>query len=250
MDNAIWAQWYNLAGGQAGANNDFLDWMHGKFMPKILRNPGVLWAAHYKVDQKSVPHRIVTTRDATVGDGNDYILLFGGESTHAFARDAVSYARGTTDRWRAQMSEEDARMLARQKGVRTSIMTEEARVHGPESGKREGLRQPAPCIQIGSFNGPTPEIEEELLAWYADWRMASVAKLPGSLGMRKLVSTVGWNKHGVIYEFLSLAARNAGMAQVAKLYPEMEAWTDVCVPKLVHAPGSPHIGERIFVLEK
>jgi hypothetical protein len=80
--------------------------------------------------------------------------------------------------------------------------------------------------------------------------MASLAKLPGCLGMRKMVSAVGWNKHGVMYEFLSLAARNAGMAEMGKLYPEMTAWTEVCVPKLVHAPGSPHIAERIFVLEK
>lgn len=252
MDNAIWGQWYNVAGGQsnAGVNNDFLGWMHGKFMPKILGNPGVLWAAHYKVDQKRTPHRIVTTKDESVGNGNDYILLFGGESTHAFSRDAASFARGTPDRWSTQLSAEDTKMLSLRSGVRTAIMTEEARVHGPECGKREGLRQPAPCIQIGSFNGPTPEIEQELLAWYADWRMSALAKLPGCLGMRKLVSAVGWNKHGVIYEFLSLAARNAGMAEVAKLYPEMEAWTDVCVPKLVHAYGSPHIGERISVLEK
>ncbi len=219
-------------------------------MPKMLANRGVLWAAHYKVDQKPIGHRIVHTKDPAVGNGNDYILLFGGESTHAFSRDAVSYARGTADRFAAQLSDEDKKMLATRTGVRVSLMTEEARVHGPECGKREGLRVPAPCIQIGSFNGPTPEIEEELLAWYADWRMASLSRLPGCLGMRKMVSTAGWNKHGVMYEFLSLAARNAGVAEIARLYPEMEAWTNAFVPKLIHAPGSPHVAERIAVVEK
>ena len=247
MDKSIWAHWYNLAGGDKG---DYLDWLHGTFMPKVLGNPGVLWAAHYQVDQKPIAHRIVHTQDTSVGNGNDYILLFGGESTHAFARDAASFARGSSDRWTAQFSDMDKKMLARRSGVRVSIMTEEARVQGPECGKREGLRQPAPCIQLGSFNGPTPEIEEELLSWYADWRMASLAKLPGCLGMRKMVSAVGWNKHGVMYEFLSLDARSAGMAQMGKLYPEMEAWTNVCVPKLIHAFGSPHVAQRIFVLEK
>jgi hypothetical protein len=247
VDKSIWAHWYNLpVDGKQG----YLDWLHGKYMPKILGNPGVLWAAHYQVDQKPAGHRITCTKDPAVGKGNEYILLFGGESTHAFARDALSFVRGTIDRWAAQYSAEDKKMLGLRTDVRVSIMTEEARVHGPECGSREGLRQPAPCIQMGSFNGPTPEIEEELLAWYADWRMASMAKMPGCLGMRKLSGTVGWNKHGVIYEFLSTAARAAAVAQVPVLYPEMEAWTNTSVPKLVHAFGSPHVAERIFVLEK
>ncbi|HTE15838.1 MAG TPA: hypothetical protein VK642_12245 [Burkholderiales bacterium] len=247
MDKSIWAHWYNLPGAD---KDGYLAWLHGKYMPKILANSGVLWAAHYKIDQKPIPPRIIHTQDPGVGNGNDYILLFGAESTHAFSRDAASFAKGATDRFTSQLSDDDKKMLAKRNGVRVSIMTEEARVHGPECGKREGLRLPAPCIQLGSFNGPTPEIEEELLAWYADWRMTSLAKLPGCLGMRKMVSTVGWNKHGVMYEFLSLSARNAGMVEMGRLYPEMEAWTNVCVPKLVHAPGSPHIAERIFALEK
>ena len=62
----------------------------------------------------------------------------------------------------------------------------------------------------------TPEIEEVLLAWYADWRLATLAKIPGCLGMRKLVGAVDWNNHGVMYEFLSLDARNKGMADVVR----------------------------------
>ncbi|MBM3342526.1 MAG: hypothetical protein FJY56_10520 [Betaproteobacteria bacterium] len=245
MDRAIWAHWYDLPGGDAG----YLNWLHQTFMPKILSNRGVLWAAHYEVQKKPKPHHINETGDA-VGKGNDYILLFGAEDTHAFSRDAASYTQGKTDRWSAQYSDQDKAMLARRAAVRSAIMTEEARVPGPACGSREGLRLPAPCIQLGSFNGPTPEIEQELLAWYADWRMSALSKLPGCVGMRKLVSTVGWNKHGVIYEFTSLEARVAGMAQVATLYPEQEAWTHAAVPRLVHAFGSPHIGQRIAVLEK
>lgn len=246
MDRAIWAHWYDLNSGREA----YLDWLHQRFMPKILANRGVLWAAHYEVQHKPKPHHICETTDDTVGKGNDYILLFGGESTHAFTRDAASYIRGGIDRWSAQYSEEDKAMLTMRGAVRSAIMTEEARVHGPACGSREGLRQPAPCIQLGSFNGPSAEIEQELLAWYADWRMAALSRLPGCVGMRKMVSAVGWNRHGVMYEFTSLEARIAGMTQVAKLYPEMEAWTLAAVPKLVHAHGSPHIGRRIAVLEK
>lgn len=245
MDKAIWAHWYNLSGDKG----PYLDWLHNKFMPEILANRGVLWAAHYEVQKKAKPQHIRETADDSVGKGNDYILLFGAESTHSFTRDAASYLRGSVDRWTAQYSDEDKAMLAKRSELRSAILTEEARVHGPACGSREG-RQPAPCIQLGSFNGPTPEIEQELLAWYADWRMGALSKLPNCLGMRKMVSTVGWNKHGVMYEFTSLESRTAGMAEVAKLYPEMEAWTHAAVPRLVHAFGSPHIAQRIAVLEK
>ncbi len=247
MDNSIWINWYNLPGGD---RDGYLAWLHGTYMPKVLANPGVLWAAHYAVEKKPTPKHVVPTTDKSVPDGNDYILLFGGESTHVFSRDSASFVRGAVNRFAAQQSDMDKKMLAMRTGVRVAIMTEEARVHGPACGQREGRRRPAPCIQLGSFNGPTPEIEEELLAWYADWRMHALSKLPGCLGMRKMVSTVGWNKHGVMYEFLSLDARNAGMTEVARIYPEMEAWTHACVPRLVHAPGSPAIATRIHVIEK
>lgn len=243
----MWINWYNLPGGD---RDGYLAWMHGSYMPKVMSSPGVLWAAHYVVEKKPTPKHVRITTDAAVPDGNDYIVLFGGENSHAFSRDAASFARGTVNRFAAQLSETDNRMLSMRSGVRVSIMTEEARVHGPECGRREGLRLPAPCIQLGSFNGPVPEVEEELLAWYADWRMAALSKLPGCLGMRKMVSPVGWARHGVMYEFLSLDARNAGMAEVARLYPEMEAWTHACVPRLVHAPGSPHIAVRAHAIEK
>ncbi|HEV7801999.1 MAG TPA: hypothetical protein VGP15_13060, partial [Burkholderiales bacterium] len=103
-----------------------------------------------------------------------------------------------------------------------------------------------PCIQLGSYNANSIELEEELLAWYADWRFPTMAKLPGCIGMRKMVSTVGWAKHAVLYEFLSIEARAAGVAQVPKLYPEMEAWTNRFIPHLVHTAGSPNVARRIW----
>jgi hypothetical protein len=125
-------------------------------------------------------------------------------------------------------------------------MTEEARVDGPAAGLRKGDPTPAPCIQLGSFNAGSIEGEEELLAWYADWRMPALSKLPGCVGMRKMVSVTGWAKHGVMYEFASLDARNEGMPAVARLYPGMEAWTNRFIPKLTHAPGSPNVARRIW----
>ena len=44
--------WYDLA---AAARDRYLDWLHGAYIPKLLRVPGVLCAAHYEVDQSEKP---------------------------------------------------------------------------------------------------------------------------------------------------------------------------------------------------
>ena len=88
--------------------------------------------------------------------------------------------------------------------------------------------------------------EDEVLDWYANWRLPSMQKLPGCLGIRKLVSVSGWAKHGVLYEFVSLQARNEHFPTHERANPEMEAWTDRLVRTLVHAPGSPNVARRIW----
>src|SRR5688572_28579531 len=97
VDKSIWAHWYNFPGGDSADKDSYLGWLHGKYLPKMLSNRGVLWVAHYKVEQKPIPPRVVHTNDPAVGNGNDYILLFGAESTHAFSRDSASFAKGTVD---------------------------------------------------------------------------------------------------------------------------------------------------------
>lgn len=234
--------WYDLpeAGREA-----HLAWLHQTYIPKVLRRPGVLWAAHYASEKLTLPARIKHTSEP-VPAGNDYILLLGAKSSHAFTRDAQSFANGTTPKFEASLSDDDRKMLAARAGERVCLMTEEARVDGPEMKQHGGHMTPAPCIQLGSFRANTIEGEEELLAWYADWRMPALSKLPGCVGMRKMVSVFGWAKHGVMYEFVSLEARNEGMPAVARLYPEMEAWTNKFIPKLTHAPGSPNVARRIW----
>jgi hypothetical protein len=234
--------WYDLP---AAGREAHLAWLHGTYMPKVLERPGMLWAAHYAAEKLTHPPRIKHTSEP-VPAGNEYILLFGGESSHAFTRDAKSYAEGAPSRFEASLTDEDRKMLAARAGERVCLMTEEARVDGPDAKLRAGQLIPAPCIQLGSFRGNSIGAEEQLLAWYADWRMPALGKLPGCVGMRKMVSVYGWAKHGVLYEFTSLEARNQGMPEVARLYPEMESWTNRFIPELTHAPGSPNIACRIW----
>jgi hypothetical protein len=73
-----------------------------------------------------------------------------------------------------------------------------------------------------------------------------MAKLPGLARVRKLVGVTGWARHGVLYEFSSLAERNAHFPTHEKPFPELEKWTDKVVRRLVHAPGSPNVAQRTW----
>lgn len=243
MDRALWIAWYNLPDAGRDA---YLSWLHGTYIPKLLKHPGIVSAAHYASEKITIPPRIRHTDDPAVPSGNDYILIFGGESSHAFSKGTQAFASQAPSKLDADLTVEDRKMLALRISERVSIFAEEARIDGPEAKQREGETALSPCIQIGSFNGGSSEAEDELLAWYADWRMPALKKLPGCVGMRKLVSVSGWAQHGVIYEFVSLEARNQYIPTLAASYPEMEAWTNGFIPKLTHAFGSPHIAQRIW----
>jgi hypothetical protein len=243
LDRALLIRWYNL---RENGHEAYLGWLHGIHIPTLLKRPGVLWAAHYVTERMPAPPRIRYTQDSAVPTGTDYILMLGAESSHAFSRDANTYVDPDKFKPDADLTADDRKMLALRMGERVNLMTEEARVDGPEIKRRRAGTAPAPCIQLGSFNGGSPADEDELLAWYARWRMPALQKLPGCVALRKMVSVSGWAKHGVLYEFASLKARNENVPRLAGLYPEMEAWTNRFIPKLTHAPGSPHVACRTW----
>jgi hypothetical protein len=242
LDKALWISWYDLL---AEGREEYLAWAHETYIPKLLQRPGVLWSAHYASAKLPTTHRIRHTTDPAVPGATEYMLIVGAESSHVFSKDARSFAVRRPSIWEASLSAEDRRMLSARRGERLSILTEEARVDGPDAPQRGG-RALGPCIQLGSYNAESCELEEELLAWYADWRFPAMARLPGCIGMRKMVSVVGWAKHAVLYEFVSVEARAEGVAKVPQLYPEMEAWTNRFIPHLVHSAGSPNVARRIW----
>ncbi|MBI3918596.1 MAG: hypothetical protein HY322_16510 [Betaproteobacteria bacterium] len=69
---------------------------------------------------------------------------------------------------------------------------------------------------------------------------------PGQLSARKLLATAGWGKHSILYEFVSLNAREAGFVPHEELAHESDSWTSRVLPRLVHAPCSPSVGRRIW----
>ena len=245
MDRARWVSWYDLP---ESGRDAYHSWLHGTYMPKLVKRPGFLWAAHFKsVITPGAPPgggRLVHTKDPAVGTGNAYILLFGAEDAHAFAHP-------TPRKLHAGLPKEDQTMLAMRVGERVNILTEEARADGPDAKKRESKAALSPCIQLGTFQSGTEDgDEDDLLAWYAQCRLPAMTRLPGCVGVRKTVSVSGWAKHSVLYEFVSLAERNKHFPDHEKGHPEDEAWTDRLVRKLLHAPGSPNVAERIASVVK
>ena len=244
VDRGLWISWYNLPDeGRDG----YLSWLYGSYIPRMLEKPRFLWAAHYASSRTPPMAHIRHTTDPAVPTGNDYVLIFGAESAHAYSRGVEAYTRGAPGKLEAGLSGSDRKMLAMRIGERVAITTDEERIDGPEA--RPGELAPSPCIQLGSYNGGSSAVEDELMAWYADWRMDAMSRLPGCVRMRKMLSVSGWAKHLVMYEFTSLQARALNLPALRDLYPEQTRWTEQWIPKLTHAPESPLIAERIWPAE-
>lgn len=237
MDRGLSVSWYDLPPGAAAP---YLKWLHESYLPRLLKLPGVLWAAHYKVEKAIAPlSRLRHTESRAVPRGNSYILLLGGKDAHAFA--------GLTPyKLAATLDPKDRKMLALRRGERRNLFAEEARADGPEVKRRDKKGTPAPCIQLGSFNSGSWRDEDELLSWYAHFRLPSMQTMPSSVGIRKLASVSGWAKHGVMYEFTSIDERAKHFRAHEAKDPVLAAWTHAVVVKLLHAPGSPNVAQRIW----
>jgi hypothetical protein len=243
LDRGLWISWYDLP---AEGRDAYLSWLHGTYIPRILKQPGVLWAAHYTSDKVPPASHLRHTDDPAVPAGNDYVLLFGADTAHAFSRGADAYLRQAPARLHAGLTDADRKMLSQRIGERVCIMAEVARRDGPEVERSDGKPGLSPCVQIGTFNIGSMEDENEMLAWYADWRFDALGKLPGCVRIRQLVSVSGWAKHGVLYEFISRPERDAHFPHLRKMYPAEGAWSDRATPKLLHAPASPVVCSRIW----
>ena len=234
MDRGISATWYDLS---ADAEAEYLGWLHGTYLPAMLRRPGYLWAAHVRnvVDperEAASARRLVHTTDASVGTGFGFLLMFGAEDAHRFVDPSMEEIA-------AELDETGRRMLAMRVGERSAIFVDAGRVEGPSSRRRAPGITPGPVIQFGTFNINDVANETEMNAWYARSRLPLVEAKEGNVGARRLVSMSGWPKQGILYEFESLedAARNL---------VDPSEWSRKVVDNLVHAPHSPTLGVRIW----
>ena len=243
MDRGLWITWYDLPDEGREA---YLRWLHETYIPAVLERPGFLWAAHYaSLKKETVRGMRKTVRKHNISlsgvpTGDQYILMFGAEHAHVFGNPVPSALN-------AGLPETGRKMLAMRSGERVNIMLEQARTHGPDAGTLDASMALSPCIQLGSFNpGPAPGDEENLVGWFAQCRLPLMTKMPGSVRTRKLVSACGWAKHGILYEFVSVAARNEiSLTFEEEHYPEQARWSDRIVRTVLHTPGSPSVAHRI-----
>jgi hypothetical protein len=235
LDRSLMISWYDLA---PDTIRSYCDWLHGSYIPKVLAEPGVLGAAHYEVDpkEKPLPH-LRHTEDTSLPQGGSHIFILSLRDAHV--------AAGLTP-YRYKPGARDRKMLALRLGERVNVFTEEARALGPDARRREGRYTLAPGIQLGNFNAGSWRDEDELLSWYAHLRLPNFQSLPGGICIRKMASVSGWAKHGVLYEFTSLAARTQHFRAHEAADKKRSAWTHDVVAKLVHAPGSPAVAQRIW----
>lgn len=228
MDRGIRAVWYDLP---EQGRDDYISWLHEVHIPKVLSRPGYLWAAHVQnvLHESPVAH----TDDPSVPTGNQYLLMFGAVDPH------VLLDPNPAER-RASAFAETLEMLSRRINPRPCTFIEVARVDGPAVKSRAPGITPGPVIQFGTFNINALENEDELNTWYSRSRLPLMAPMIGSIGARKVVSVSGWAKHGILYEFTSMAERNQYFVDTGP------GWSRKVVANLVHAPGSPTVGTRIW----
>ncbi len=241
MDRGIWAIWYDMP---EDSRPEYLDWFHRVHIPDKLSRPGYLWAAHYELGhggerfQKVVDGLVHSTVPA-LGRGREFLALFGGLTAHTFLNPSPGQLS-------ERQSPETRRMTGLRRQVYSCVFAEETRVDGPDVAKRGPGITPGPAIQMGNFNVDSHEIEDDVGAWYAQHRLPFMAAMPGCIGARKLLAAAGWGKHSILYEYVSLAARQERFVPHEELAHDGKSWTARVLPRLVHAPCSPAVGRRIW----
>jgi hypothetical protein len=237
-DRGVWITWYDLP---AEGRDAYFSWLHGTYLPDILKRPGYLWAAHY-ASQDLEGGAENTTRykhvdDPKVGKGYHYMLLIG-------ARDAAVFGDPVPSVLHAALPDQGKKMLAMRTGERFNLFTETGRREGRAfSDYKEGVTG-TPCIQVGSFDCQL-EFEEEMHAGYVLERMPKMCATPSCVRVRKLNSVAGWAKHGIIYEFASKEGFDRDYAPAVANSPLGLNGHSV-VPNLIHAPNGPNSALRIW----
>jgi hypothetical protein len=247
VDSGIWATWYDLENDD---REGFVAWLHDIYLPALAKNQSFLWIAHFQRYQGTdlvrpwmrEGEKRPPRTSADIGTGASYVVLVGAVSSLTFFNPAILDSEGDGIPGAKEM-------LARRRGVRHEIFTEEARVLGPAARSERLTMGPAPAIQFGSFRMVD---DDDALAgrWFSQVCFPAMETTSASLRTRKWVGAVGWAKHGVLYEFGSIDMRNRAFqenqdrreSEPDKIWP--------IGPYTIHAPGSSFAGQRTYLWER
>ena len=86
MDQGIRAVWYDLPDD---GRDQYFGWLHGALLPNVLRLPGILWAAHYRItgggrEMDKIRGILARPDVGEIGTGTQFLLLIGAGSPHVF----------------------------------------------------------------------------------------------------------------------------------------------------------------------
>jgi len=238
QDRGMWITWYDLP---MEGREAYFSWLHGTYLPGLLKRPGYLWAAHYASQDLEGGAENATrykhVDDPRVGKGYRYMLLVAATDAGVFGDPVPSLIN-------AALPEQGKKMLAMRVGERMNLFTQACWREGRALGAyKEGMTG-APCIQVGSFDCAL-EYEEEMHAGYVLQRMPKMCATPSCVRVRKLNSVAGWAKHGIIYEFASKEGFDRDYAPAVANSPLGLNGRSV-VPNLTHAPNGPNSALRIW----
>lgn len=243
MERGIWATWYDLPDE---GRDEYLDWLHSDYLPSLQARPGIAWTAHYEndgggPDMQKVRDRFPRSEGMEgVGDGTRFLMLAGAVEPWTLLAPGVIAEQDA-------LTGEARRMLDLRRGVRPSLFSVFARIDGPDMDRRPAGTTPGPAIQMGSFRAKTLADEFDVGQWYAQYRLPAMARMPGCIAARVMVSIAGWAKYSVMYEFTSLEARMESFEKPHEaLALDEKEWTGRVVRYTMHTPGSPTVGRRIW----
>lgn len=247
MERAVWAVWYDL---REGSSPEYLDWMHGEYLPWLKQRPGVAWVAHYEnatsAHLRDTVHRILARPAAgETGLGCQYIQLVG-------ASDPLLLLSSSVEQQEKLESGRNRSMLDQQRGVQSCILAELFRVNGPEVRLGPSGRTPAAAIQMGMLRLKSHHAKHALSSCYANNRLPAITSMPGTIGARVFSCISGWPDFAALYEFRSVEDRERSF-EPQETEQAVRPLTDptlhpIPIDQLIHAPGSPQAARRIWPL--
>ncbi len=221
MDRGLWAIWYEISDAMRA---EYLAWFHDVHIPEKLARPGYAWAAHYALESR---------------DKHAYLALFAATTTATFLNPSPAQLA-------QRQSAQTRRMIGMRQQAQSCILAEETRVDGPQVAQRGPGLTAGAVVQFGCYHTANSAVDDDLGAWYAQERFPLLASLPGCIGARKMLVSVGAQKHAILHEFVSMAAREQHFAPHEADAHKPDTWMGRVRPQLTHAPGSPMVGRRLW----
>ena len=215
MGTGIWAIFYSL---RETGKDEYLSWFHRVHVPAKLSRPGYTWASHYQS---------VCRQDEGL---NEYLALFGGESTRTFFDPSPKQLKKRQD-------EETHRMIGRRLETSTLIYTIEWQVEGSRDGEADAMQDPILWIERFSDAADAMDLE----AWCAQERTRLAGRLPNCRRSRKLLAASGTPRHAVTFEFAEPDLHETGFLLLLQ-----EGAKGLKIPEGIRMQEAPFVGRRIW----